>query len=208
MNQLKSNLSLSVVMKMILARAMAMAVVVTTLFAVLWSPGSLALSTDREQPIEIEADSAEADDAKGLAIYKGDVVIVQGTLKITGDHVTIHYNKDGDFTKMVTLGSPAQFNQLPDGKQDTSANRQRAKASRMEYFKATDTIVLLGNAVYGQGGDQVAADRIDYDSRNSRMKARTMTAATKKGTPAASKEKRGRVRITLQPKKKSTKKSN
>ena len=58
-------------------------------------------------------------------------------------------------------------------------NYQRARASRMEYYKEKDTIVLLGNAVYGQGGDKVAADRIDYDSKNSRMKARTMTASKK-----------------------------
>ena len=59
--------------------------------AMLWSPANQALSTDRDQDIEIEADSLESDDTKGLAIYKGDVVIVQGTLKITGDHVTIQY---------------------------------------------------------------------------------------------------------------------
>ncbi|MFT5445254.1 MAG: lipopolysaccharide export system protein LptA [Gammaproteobacteria bacterium] len=170
--------------------------------AMLWSPPNQALSTDRDQSIEIEADSAESDDAKGLAIYKGDVVIVQGTLKITGDHVTIHYDKDGDFTKMITLGRPANFNQLPDGKADKAVNYQRAKASRMEYYKATDTIVLLGNAVYGQGGDRIAADRIDYDSRNSRMKARTMTASAKKKGSGAKAKKPGRVRITIKPKKK------
>jgi len=168
-----------------------------------WAPLGWALSTDRDQNIEIEADSAESDDTKGLAIYKGDVVIVQGTLKITGDHVTIHYDKNGDFTKMVTLGSPAHFDQLPDGKPDTFINYQRATASRMEYYKATDTIVLLGKAVYGQGGDRVAADRIDYDSRNGRMKARTMAVTAKKGAPQASKKKPGRVRITIKPKKKS-----
>jgi lipopolysaccharide export system protein LptA len=180
------------------------ALVVAPIFALamLWSPANQALSTDRDQNIEIEADSAEADDEKGLAIYKGDVVIVQGTLKITGDHVTIHYDKNGNFTKMITLGSPANFNQLPDGKEDTSANYQRANASRMEYYKATDTIILLGNAVYGQGGDRIAADRIDYDSRNSRMKARTMTASANKKDPGTKATKPGRVRITIKPKKK------
>jgi lipopolysaccharide export system protein LptA len=171
--------------------------------AMFWAPASQALSSDRDQNIEIEADSAEADDEKGLAIYKGDVVIVQGTLKITGDHVTIHYDNNGNFIKMITLGRPANFSQLPDGKKDTPANYQRAKASRMEYYKATDTIVLLGNAVYGQGGDRIAADRIDYDSRNSRMKARTMTASAKKKGSESKTKKPGRVRITIKPKKKS-----
>ena len=169
------------------------------------APGVAALSSDREQPIQIEADSAEADDQKRITIYKGDVIITQGTLRITGEHVTIHYNESGDFTKMITLGSPARFRQLPDGKKDQDVNYQRARASRMEYYKQKDTIVLLGNAVYGQGGDQVAADRIDYDSRNSRMKARTMTASSKtKKSGDTSKKKKGRVRITIQPKKKSS----
>jgi len=179
------------------------ALVAALVAAMATAPGAAALTTDREQPIQIEADSADADDAQKITIYKGDVIIDQGTLRITGDHVTIHYNERGDFTKLIALGNPARFRQLPDGAADEEGNYQRARASRMEYFKENDSIVLLGNAVYGQGGDRVAADRIDYDSRNSRMKARTLTAA-KDGKPADGKPaKKGRVRITIQPKKKS-----
>jgi lipopolysaccharide export system protein LptA len=137
-----------------------------------------------------------------VTIYRGDVIITQGTLRITGDQVTIHYEAGNEFTKMVTLGTPARFRQLPDGKKDAEGNYQNARASRMEYYKQKDTIVLLGNAVYGQGGDKVAADRIDYDSKNSRMKARTMTASKKKKSGSGKPKKRSRVRITIQPKKK------
>jgi len=163
--------------------------------------GVNALSTDREKPIEIEADSAERDDAQGITIYRGDVIIIQGTLRITGNQVTITANEDGDFDKMVTLGKPARFRQLPDGEEDKEANYQRAKASRMEYYKEKDLIVLLGNAVYGQAGDRVAADRIEYDSKKSRMKAKTIKAKVEPGGKTK-KAKKSRVRITIQPKKK------
>lgn len=169
--------------------------------ALLTPATAVALSTDRDQPIEIEADSAEADDAKKVTIYRGDVIIVQGSLRITGSEVTIYYSKDGDFTKMITTGSPSRFRQLPDGQEDVDANYQRAQASRMEYYKEKDLIVLLGDAVYGQGGDRVAADRIEYDSKNSRMNARTLTAS-KKVKKAGDAPKKSRVRITIQPKKK------
>lgn len=162
--------------------------------------GVNALSTDREKPIEIEADSAERDDERGITIYRGDVIITQGTLRITGNQVTITANEDGDFDKMVTLGKPARFRQLPDGEEDEEINYQRANASRMEYFKEKDLIVLLGDAVYGQGGDRVAADRIEYDSKKSRMKAKTMKAKVETG--GTNKTKKSRVRITIQPKKK------
>lgn len=169
------------------------------------APAAYALTTDREQPIEIEADSADVDDVEKVTIYKGDVVITQGTLRITGEHVTIRYDANGDFSELVSLGvpgTPARFRQLPDGKTDAEANYQRAHASRMEYYKDKDTIVLLGNAVYGQGGDRVAADRIDYDSKTSQMKARTMTADANKDAGGKDKPSKGRVRITIQPKSK------
>ena len=40
-----------------------------------------ALPSDSQQPINIQADSAEMDDKRGVAIYRGDVIITQGTLK-------------------------------------------------------------------------------------------------------------------------------
>jgi lipopolysaccharide export system protein LptA len=54
------------------------------------SPSAQALSTDREQNIVIEAQAAEADDRTRITVYRGDVVITQGTLRITGDTVWIH----------------------------------------------------------------------------------------------------------------------
>ena len=165
--------------------------------SLLYCGGVLALSTDREQPINIEADRAEADDLKRTTIYRGDVVITQGTLKITGETVTIYYDEKGDLTKLVSVGSPARFHQLPDGKSDLPGNYQKAQARRMEYYKDQDLIVLLGNAVYGQGGDRVAAERIVYDSRRSRMKAESRSAAaTEEG-----REKPARVKIKIEPKK-------
>ncbi len=162
--------------------------------SLLYCATAFALSTDSEQPINIEADRAEADDVRKTTIYRGDVVITQGTLKITGETVTIYYNESGDLTKLVSVGKPARFHQLPDGKPDLPKNYQKAEAKRMEYYEGKNLIVLLGNAVYGQGGDRVAAERIVYDSKRSRMKAESRTAAS--GT-----EKPERVRIKIEPKK-------
>ncbi len=158
--------------------------------------GALALSTDRDQPINIEADRAEADNAKRITIYYGDVIIIQGTLKITGETVTIQYDDQDRLTKLVSEGKPARFRQLPDGKADTPENYQVAKAARMEYYARKDLIVLVGNAVYGHAGDQVAADRIVYDSVKSQMKAESRAAAEGEGQTSSS-----RVKIKIQPKK-------
>jgi lipopolysaccharide export system protein LptA len=67
------------------------------LLALFLSQEALALSTDRDEPINIEADRAEADNAKRITTYYGDVIITQGTLKITGDTVTIEYDDQESF---------------------------------------------------------------------------------------------------------------
>lgn len=56
----------------------------------------MALPSDREQPIRVQADSAELDDKQGVAVYRGDVVVTQGSTKLTGNTVTLKQDKNGD----------------------------------------------------------------------------------------------------------------
>src|SRR3546814_14353678 len=72
-----------------------------------------ALPEDREQPIRVQADTAELDDRQGVAVYRGDVVITQGTMKITGDTVTITQDDNGDVEVFNSIGQPAYYEQKP-----------------------------------------------------------------------------------------------
>lgn len=156
-----------------------------------------ALSTDREKPIVIEAAAAEADNQAQITVYRGDVVITQGTLRITGDTVWIHYNDSNSITKAISVGKPARFRQLADGKTDYMT----ADADRMEYHADRDLILLLGNARYGEGKDKITAPRIEYDSRHGRVKAGAQSNGGESAARAET-DKSGRVRITITPKKK------
>ena len=158
------------------------------------SSDARALSTDREEPIVIEAQAAEVDNRSKITIYRGDVVITQGTLRITGDTVWIHYNDANAITKAISVGTPAKFRQLPDGKKDYMT----AAAERMEYHADRDVILLLGNARYGEGKDKITAPRIVYDSRQGRVTA----GANPDGGQTGDSDKADRVRITITPKKK------
>ncbi|GMQ77503.1 MAG: lipopolysaccharide transport periplasmic protein LptA [Gammaproteobacteria bacterium] len=161
--------------------------------------GAQALATDREQPIVIEAAAAEADNRKRVTVYRGDVVITQGTLRITGDTVWIYYDDANTITKAISIGKPAKFRQLADGKEDYTT----ADAERMEYLADQDLILLLGNARYGEGKDEITAPRIVYDSRRGRIRAGPIpdggqSSESVTGEP----DKSDRVRITITPKKK------
>ena len=74
---------------------------------------ALALPTDRDQPVRIQADSAELDEGKGVAVYRGNVIITQGSLKITGDAVTISQNRQKEVDVFTATGKPAQYEQKP-----------------------------------------------------------------------------------------------
>jgi lipopolysaccharide export system protein LptA len=141
-----------------------------------------ALSTDRNQPMDVEADRADIDDKRGISVYRGNVKITQGTLRLTADELTLH-TRDGDIVKAIAVGKPATYRQRPDGKdQDIEA-----EALNMEYQAAEQKLILTNQAHVQQAGDSFRSDRIDYDIAADVVKAGA-------GSPG------DRVRITIQPK--------
>ena len=72
------------------------------------------LSNDSEQNIEIEADKAEMDDANKTTVYRGNVIVTQGSIKMTGHTMTVHFDKNNDMKLVILNGSPATYRQLPD----------------------------------------------------------------------------------------------
>lgn len=151
-----------------------------------------ALSTDSDQPINIEADEAEADDAQNVTIYRGDVVLTQGTLRVEGDVLTMYFGENQELTKMVAEGDPAHFQQQPDG----GGPLQQAEAKVLEYYAKEDTMVLLGDALSWQGEDRIQAERIVYDTRNGKVKAESLQALPEGVTTGGQ---QGRVKVTINP---------
>ena len=142
----------------------------TELFLILLAtlPGAaLALSTDRDQPVHIEADRGELDDVKGVTIYEGRVVVTQGSIKITGDRVVLHYDDQRDISRAEAVGKPATYQQLSDGETEPL----KARALRMDYQVKDGVIDLYDDASVVQTGNSLFGNRITYDTVNERVKA-------------------------------------
>ena len=157
----------------------------------------MALSTDKDQPIEIEANSAELDDKKGVTVYYGDVVVIQGSIRMTGDKMTVHYNQDQELETVVLTGQPATYKQLPDN----SKVYDEAEALIMEYHELESLIVLKENARVKQEGLQFSGKKITYDTVRSRVKAEG-GVSQKQESGEAAEQQQERVKITIKPKKK------
>lgn len=144
-----------------------------------------ALKADRNEPVHIEADNVELDDRRGVSVYTGDVVITQGTMRITGDKVTVYTKPNGDLDHAVSVGKPATYKQRPDNKPEDV----HARALNMEYFADKDTVILTDEAHLQQGPNTFNSKKIIYDVAKDQVDAGKDTGGD-------------RVRITIHPERK------
>lgn len=129
---------------------------------------ALALDSDRQQPLELSADKAELDNAKGVSVYTGSVVLVQGTMTITGDKLTVYLNENNELKKLIVIGQPATYQQIPEGQE----KYVKANAPTMEYYaNAPERVELLGGAKLSQGKNTFTGETITYLVQEDRANA-------------------------------------
>jgi len=160
-----------------------------------------AKQSDRTQPTNITSKSFDGTQQQanstqpGKVIWTGNVLLTQGTLKITGDKATGYLDADNQIIRVIVDGNPATVQQLDD--QDLL---MRGHASNIDY-KPEDAAnsgngiaVLTGKAHVDKQTDasdksklnQSDGDKITYNTTNS-----TMTGESNGSEP---------VHMTFQPK--------
>jgi lipopolysaccharide export system protein LptA len=151
--------------------------------SLVFSPSVLALGGDTAQPVSIESNSGFYDDKKGVSIYTGMVVVIQGSMRMYADKVIV-YMKNREIQKLVATGTPVKFQQTPEeGKEDVHGNALTA-----EYYPETQLLILIEEAVVWQGKNSTASERIEYDRIAEVVKAGDSGSDNK------------RVHVILQPK--------
>ena len=163
------------------------------LSCLLGSLAAFSLSTDKDQPIEVEADEAELDDKNDFSIYRGNVIVRQGSIHMTGEVMTV-YSKGGDELDYIIIeGNPATYKQLPDN----SNVHDQARARRMEYHETKNLVVLIRDAWVKQETSTLVGERIEYNTELSRVKAWSQPDG-EESAPAT--EKKSRVKLILKKK--------
>ena len=129
------------------------------------------------QPIQISADNAQSISNLGQTIYRGNVIVEQGSLLLRGDMVTVItlYNSDmseedqEQHSVIKAIGKPVFFHQHDSSGRVTV----KAEAKKLEYFIESGIIRLQGNASIDQAGYIVTGDRIEYSTHMQSIKAKT-----------------------------------
>ena len=110
-----------------------------------------------ETQIRLAGNSAQAnlEDPESDWSFDGDVQLERGSLTLTADRMTAKRSK-GDIVEVIAEGEPAQFTQ-------TEPNLVTASSSSMTYSVTDETIVLSGEVILLQGGNEIRGERIEYD---------------------------------------------
>lgn len=148
-----------------------------------------AEKADRDKPINVEADKVTLDDLTKVSTFEGNVILIQGTMRIVGDRVVVRQEKDG--ARFATAwGKPVTFRQ----KLDNSEDYVDGVADRIEYDGRADKIELFNKASLHRGQDELHGNYISYEAKTDFFLVNGSAAATS-STPASS----GRVKAVIQP---------
>ena len=157
---------------------------------VLCSLPAWAEKADAQKPIEITADNGTLDQLKGVTVWRGNVIVNQGTLHATADEVTVTRDSEGHQT-LHGVGSLATFRQKLDAKPgDTKSTYVDGVAKVVDYTSTTNMVVLTGQARVKRGDDVVNGEKIIYN---------TQTEIYQVVGGAAQGPNKGRVTVVIQP---------
>lgn len=139
-------------------------------------------TANKISPVSIEADRMELDQVKGTSAYSGNVILIQGELKLKADRITL-YTVKNRLQRVVSEGKPTTMERP---KTDNEA-ALRARAEWIEYRPQQQQIQLKGKAQLWHAGNEFNGEQISYDLEQKIVKA----SGDKSGD--------SRVRVLLQP---------
>ncbi|OUS41318.1 lipopolysaccharide transport periplasmic protein LptA [Oleispira antarctica] len=151
-----------------------------------------ALESDASEEIIIQSNSAEFDRKAGTAIYIGDVVLDQGTLKITADRITLYSNEQKKLTKAVAIGEPAHLQQQMENEKGLT----KARGKTITYRTLDKEITLLDDAILEQEGHVFTGETIVYNMLNENVSAK---GGTQTELDPSGEKKPTRVKMIIQP---------
>jgi lipopolysaccharide export system protein LptA len=117
----------------------------------------MALESDRQEPLEVSANSTDGTLGDGVTTLRGNVDIRQGTLRITADEAEVQ-KVDGRVNSVTFRGQPASLQQEIE-----EQGLVRAIANVIEYQVASGLVTLSGDADVRHPQYQISGELLTYD---------------------------------------------
>jgi lipopolysaccharide export system protein LptA len=159
------------------------------------SPAAFAEKADKNKPINLEADSAQYDDAKQTMVVEGRVLVTKGTLVLRAMRVEQREDPEGNQFMVATAKAPERvfFRQKREGLDEF----MEGEAERIDYDGKADTVRLSGRAVMRRLRGSTLADESVGNLIVFNNMTETMNINGKQATAGVPSQ---RVRMMLSPK--------
>ena len=160
----------------------------------------VGFKTDPDAPIEIEADTLEVEQNAQTATFIGNVVAVQGAIRLRADRLIVTYAQKAD-------GAPSSDDGTEDGTGGTEITRidaksnvhvmseddQSASGDWALYMVADENITMGDTVVLRQGENVIRGQRLNIDLNSGQARVEGGVTATDTENPSS-----GRVRGLFQ----------
>lgn len=127
---------------------------------------------DSTSPIEITSDAFEVRQAEELAIFSGNVVAGQDTLRLTADRVEVSYSEQAEDSETGAIRLL-----IAEGDVFLSNGSETAQGENARYDVEAGMIIMTGDVTLTQGKNVISGDRlnIDLESGRGRVEGRVKT---------------------------------
>jgi lipopolysaccharide export system protein LptA len=135
--------------------------------------GFEGLRQDPTTPIEITSDELSVNQTERRAEFSGNVLVVQGGMRLAAEAVAVEYGADGQGIARLSARGGVTF----------VTARDAAEADTADYTVETAALILAGNVLLTQGPATISGDRLIADLRagTGRMEGRVRTVFRPEG---------------------------
>lgn len=128
------------------------------------------LKADPSQPVEVTSDSLSVNQGDGTATFAGNVIVVQGDMRLSAAEVRVEYSADGKAIQRLHATGGVLL----------AGATEAAEAAEAVYTIGTGEVVMKGNVLLTQGGNAISGQTliVDLATGQGRMEGRVTTTFT------------------------------
>ena len=124
---------------------------------------------DKTQPVEVTADALSVNQQDGTAVFDGNVLVVQGEVRMSAGNVRVEYGQSG--------GSSGISRLIATGGVTFVTATDAVEAREADYSVDAGTVRLTGDVLLTQGQNAISGDTltVDLGSGSGTMEGRVRT---------------------------------
>lgn len=126
-----------------------------------------SLREDPNAPVEVTADSLSVNQKDGTATFSGNVLVGQGSMRLSAGKVLVVYKEGGEGIERLQASGGVTL----------VSDQDAAEAQNADYDIKDGVIVMSGNVLLTQGQSALSAQRmtVDIDAGTAHMSGRVKT---------------------------------